>query len=84
MPRIRVQRVPRFTSSLTICNEPEPRSMALSWGVFGLAIAGWLAVTAVVWQVLYTETKRQLGGIEPRRPERRHGDDADEAGDSPA
>lgn len=58
--------------------------MALSWGIFGLAIAGWLAVTAVVWLVLYAETKRLFGGADPRRPERHQGDETDDIGDTPA
>lgn len=58
--------------------------MALSWVVFGLAIVGWLAVTAVVWMVLYTETKRHLWGVDPRLPERHQGDDVEDVGDSPA
>lgn len=63
-------------------DDDEPWLMALSWGVFGLAIAGWLAVTAVVWMVLYAETKRHFGDVDPLRSEGHQVDDADEAGDS--
>lgn len=57
--------------------------MALSWATFVLALAGWLAITAVIWTVLYTAAKRRIGPVY-RTDRDAHRDDAEETGDSPA